>query len=89
VVKDGSMVGMVTVGDVKKMPMDKLMPTTAVGDVIARKIYTIGSDEDASAAMKRMGELGIRRLLVVDGGNLMDILSREDLVRAIELSQPS
>jgi CBS domain-containing protein len=56
---------------------------------MARKVYTIGPDEDASAAMKRMGELGIRRLPVVDGGNLIGILSREDLVRAIELSHSS
>ena len=53
---------------------------------MARKVYTIGPDEDASAAMKRMGELGIRRLPVMDGGNLIGILSREDLVRAIELA---
>ena len=88
VVKGGSMVGMVTVEDIKKVPVG-LRPTTTVGDVMARKVYTIGPDEDASAAMKRMGELGIRRLPVVDGGNLIGILSREDLVRAIELSHSS
>lgn len=88
VVKDGSMVGMVTVEDIKKVPVD-LRPITTAGDIMARKVYTIGPDEAASAAMKRMGDLGVRRLPVVGGGNLMGILSREDLVRAIELSHPS
>jgi len=32
-----------------------------------------------------MNELQIRRLPVMDGGGLVGILSREDLVRAIEL----
>ncbi|OPY43352.1 MAG: CBS domain protein [Methanosaeta sp. PtaU1.Bin016] len=36
--------------------------------------------------MRMMNELGIRRLPVIDSGRLVGIVSREDLVRAIELS---
>ncbi len=79
------MVGMVTLADVQKVPEGQ-RPSTKVGDVMARKIYSIGPDEDASSAMKKMGELNVRRLPVMEDGKLIGILSREDLVRAIELS---
>jgi len=35
--------------------------------------------------MKKLTELGIRRLPVMENGQLVGILSREDLVRAMEL----
>ena len=36
-------------------------------------------------AMKMMNDMEIRRLPVIDNGRLNGIVSREDLVRAIEL----
>jgi len=45
----------------------------------------IGPEEEASTAMKRRNEEQIRRLPVIDEGRLVGIISREDLVRAIEL----
>jgi CBS domain-containing protein len=53
---------------------------------MTRKLYVIGPEEEASAAMKMMNELGIHRLPVMESSRLVGILSREDLVRAIELS---
>jgi CBS domain-containing protein len=52
---------------------------------MARNIYVIAPEEEASVAMKMMNEKGIRRLPVMDAGRLVGIVSREDLVRAIEL----
>jgi CBS domain-containing protein len=42
--------------------------------------------DEASTAMKMMNDKQIRRLPVIDSGRLVGIVSREDLVRAIELS---
>jgi CBS domain-containing protein len=42
--------------------------------------------EEASTAMKMMNEKQIHRLPVMDTGRLVGIVSREDLVRALELS---
>jgi CBS domain-containing protein len=53
---------------------------------MTRKLYVIAPKEEAAMAMKMMNEIGIRRLPVIDEGKLAGIVSREDLVRAIELS---
>jgi CBS domain-containing protein len=84
VVEGGQLQGIVTLTDLQKVP-DEDRDTVKVGDVMARNIYVIAPEEEASAAMKMMNEKGIRRLPVMDGGRLVGIVSREDLVRAIEL----
>jgi len=84
VVEDGVLKGIVTITDLQRVP-DPQRETTTVGDVMTRKIYVIGPDEEASAAMKLMSEHKIRRLPVLQDGALRGIISREDLVRAIEL----
>ncbi|HOV81150.1 MAG TPA: M50 family metallopeptidase [Methanothrix sp.] len=85
VFEDGVLRGIVTISDLLRVPEEK-RAVTRVGDVMARKLYVIAPDERASTAMKMMNELQIHRLPVMDGGHLAGILSREDLVRAIELS---
>jgi len=84
-VTDGeTLQGIVTLTDLQKVP-DAERDTTNVGQVMARKLYVIAPEEEASTAMKMMNEMGIRRLPVMDNGKLVGIVSREDLVRAIEL----
>jgi Zn-dependent protease/CBS domain-containing protein len=77
--------GIITIADLQNVP-DEERPKTSVGQVMTRKLYVIAPKEEAAMAMKMMNELGIRRLPVIDEGRLVGILSREDLVRAIELS---
>ncbi len=84
VMEDGELQGIVTLTDLQKVP-DEGRDATRVGDVMARNIYVIAPEEEASVAMKMMNERGIRRLPVIDAGRLVGIVSREDLVRAIEL----
>ncbi|MHC1631838.1 MAG: M50 family metallopeptidase [Methanotrichaceae archaeon] len=84
VVQDGQMIGFVTITDVQKVPEDKRNATT-VGDIMVKKIYVIEPHVDASEAMKKMAERRIRRLPVMEDGRLVGILSRSDLLRAIEI----
>ncbi|MDD1735458.1 MAG: CBS domain-containing protein [Methanothrix sp.] len=76
--------GIVTIADLQKVAPEK-RAGTLVGEVMARELYLIGPEDEAAMAMKTMNELQIRRLPVMDEGRLVGILSREDLVRAIEL----
>jgi len=76
--------GIVTLTDLQKVPeADRAI--TRVDRVMARKLYLVGPEEEASTAMKKMNDMQIRRLPVIDEGRLVGIVSREDLVRAIEL----
>jgi CBS domain-containing protein len=84
VMEDGELQGIVTLTDLQKVP-DEQRDSIRVGEVMARNIYVIAPEEEASVAMKMMNEKGIRRLPVMDSGRLVGIVSREDLVRAIEL----
>jgi Zn-dependent protease/CBS domain-containing protein len=84
VVDKGALGGIVTLTDVHKVPDDQ-RATTTVGQVMSRNLYVIGPDEEASTAVKMMTERGIRRLPVMENNNLIGIVSREDLVRAMEL----
>jgi CBS domain-containing protein len=84
VVDEGELLGVVTTADIQRVP-ESLRQTTTVNEVMAKKIFDIGPDEDATVAMKKLTELGVRRLPVMENGLLVGILSREDLVRAMEL----
>ena len=81
-----ALVGIVTLTDLQRVP-EAERAHTRVDQVMARKLYLIGPLEEASTAMKMMNEMQIRRLPVIDEGRLVGIVSREDLVRAIELVQ--
>jgi Zn-dependent protease/CBS domain-containing protein len=84
-VMDGELLrGIVTITDLQNVPREK-RAETRVGEVMARELYQIGPEDEAATAMKTMNDLQIRRLPVIDEGRLVGILSREDLVRAIEL----
>jgi len=85
VMSGDEMLGIVTLTDLQKVPDEQLDHITAE-KVMARKLYVIAPVEEASTAIKMMNEKQIRRLPVMDNGRLVGIVSREDLVRALELS---
>jgi Zn-dependent protease len=85
VMSGDEMQGIVTLTDLQSVPDEQLDHIT-VEKVMARKLYVIAPVEEASTAMKMMNDMQIRRLPVMDNGRLVGIVSREDLVRALELS---
>jgi CBS domain-containing protein len=76
--------GMITLTDIQKVP-DTQRDSMIVGQVMNRNPVVIGPDEEASIAMKTMTERGIHEIPVIENNNLVGIVSREDLVRAMEL----
>ena len=84
VMEGGRLAGIVTISDVQKVPEER-RGTTVVGDVMVRAIYVIEPNADAAEAMKKMMERQIRRLPVMEDGELVGIVSRSDLLRAIEI----
>jgi len=84
VTQDGKLTGIVTISDVQKVP-EEARDSTTVGETMNRRIYVIRPEDEAAAAMKKMADRQIRRLPVLEDEKLVGILSRSDLVRAIEI----
>lgn len=80
VVEGSKLVGVVTDRDlVVRGYAEKHSGSTAVSEVITTHIKTIASDTSVDEAAKLMADSQIRRLPVVDNGNLVGIVSIGDL----------
>ncbi|MFQ5986311.1 MAG: CBS domain-containing protein [Thermoplasmata archaeon] len=85
-VVNGEVRGLVTFQDAVAVPPDR-RDRVRVGDISSKKIVTIEPRAQALDAMKRISDRKIGRLLVMDGGQLVGILTRTDLVRAVSIYQ--
>ena len=89
VIENGSLVGMVTLEDARGVE-EVERDAYRVEDVMTDDLHTIGADEDAMAAMNRMNEHRIGRLVVTDEtGSLVGLLSRSDLMTALNIIRQS
>ena len=84
VMVEGRLGGIVTISNVQKV-LEERRSATTVGDIMVKEIYVIGPEDEAAGAMKKMMERQIRRLPVMEDGRLVGIVSRSDLIRAIEI----
>jgi len=80
---DSPVLGVITFSDVQKVPALKRV-TTRVEDVMKREIISIQPDADAYDALKLMSTHNLGRLIVMKDEQLQGIVSRTDLVRAIQ-----
>lgn len=54
-----------------------------VEDVMTRKVVTFGPEDGAMDIAKVMHDKGINRVPIVDGGAIVGIISRRDIIRAL------
>ena len=78
-----SVLGVVTFADVRQIPAPE-RDTTRVKDIMNRELISIGSDADALDALKLMASRNVGRLIVMDAEQIVGIVSRTDLMRAIQ-----
>jgi CBS domain-containing protein len=80
---DGSLCGVVTDRDLvtRCMAAQKPMQTTRVRDVMTSDVACASPDMDASVAAHLMGRQQVRRLPVVENGQLCGMLALADLAR--------
>jgi CBS domain-containing protein len=58
--------------------------TTRVGDIIdLTEVVTIGADDSVDEAIDTMKRHGVRRLPVIDGHDLIGMVSQADIARAL------
>ena len=67
--------------------MGKASPTTPVRDVMERDVIFVTPDQSVEACMALMTEKRIRHLPVLDGDDLVGMVSIGDVVRAIIADQ--
>ena len=87
VLRDGRPVGALTDRDlvVRYLAEGGETPDrTPVAEVMSRDVHTIGPDDDLAAAGDAMRDRGVRRLVVVEGGAVVGVLSHGALVQATD-----
>lgn len=83
---DGSLCGLVTDRDLvtRCMAAQKPMTATKVKDVMTSSVAFVSPDMDASVAAHLMGRKQVRRLPVVENGQLCGMLALADFARRDE-----
>ena len=86
VVRGGELVGCLTVRSLKDVPRGE-WPRRTAGELAAGcdEATVIGADTDAMAALSVMNETGNSRLLVIENGRLVGIVTLEDLMEVLAL----
>jgi CBS domain-containing protein len=83
---EGRLQGVVTDRDiiVKVVAQGRDPRTTRVGDLAdQREVVTIGADDSIEEAIQTMKRHAVRRLPVIDGHDLVGMLSQADIARAL------
>ncbi len=84
VVDDGQLKGIVTFTDVQKVTKDE-RKIVKVSQVMTRNIISLHEDDDAVSALKLMTLNNIGRIIVKKDDKIAGIVSRTDLLRAVQL----
>jgi CBS domain-containing protein len=84
--EDNRLKGMVTDRDiaVKVLAREKDPSSTRAGELGEGKPVTIGADDSVEEALQTMKEAKVRRLPVIDGHDLVGIVSQADLATNID-----
>lgn len=83
VVDKGKMIGILTEGDIlnKVVSKDRQPSKVKVKEIMNRPVICIEPDMDIVEAAKKMAKLKIRRLPVVENGEIIGIVSERDIIR--------
>ncbi len=79
--KIGKPVGIVTGGDIVKAMAKSLKPETPVSNIISKGLISIDSKSNIIEASDIMNDKNIKRLVVVEKGNVVGILSVHDVLK--------
>ncbi len=87
--EDDRLQGMLTDRDivVKVLANDRDPRETTAGDLAEGKPVTIGADDSVEEALRTMTEHKVRRLPVIDGHELIGIVSQADLAKSLDHEQ--
>jgi len=88
VVKNGGILGVITLQGVRSVPKDKLAETKVQEVMIpSERGVVVDPSTGALDAMNKMASNNVGGIIVADQGRLLGIVTREDLARAIQMRQ--
>ena len=76
--------GMLTDRDAVRLAVAGASLQTPLVDVMTRGVHSISSGQPLLHAVWRMADLAVRRLLVMDDGRMLGMLTRHDIVRTMQ-----
>jgi len=82
IVKGNKPTGMLTEGDVSRLVAKGLDPRTTPVTIARRKLVKVPPDERIEVAAKTMADAGVKKLPVIEEGNLVGILTQTDIVNS-------
>jgi CBS domain-containing protein len=84
--EDNRLKGMLTDRDivVKALAQGKDPSSTRAGELAEGKPVTIGADDSVDLALRTMKDHKVRRLPVIDGHDLIGVVSQADLAKSID-----
>jgi Zn-dependent protease/CBS domain-containing protein len=90
VIDHDRLMGIITLEDIKHVPRNE-WPSTMVEDIMtpADKLITVTGDEDAADAMRKLSRKDVNQLPVMEGGHLVGLLRRRDIVRWLQIQSDS
>ncbi len=82
---DNRLQGMITDRDIVLNCVSEGMDTTQVKvrDYTGGEVVTIGADDDIEEALDTMARHGVRRLPVIDGHDLVGMISQADIAKSL------
>ncbi len=85
VIDQGRLVGLVTLEDVRKVPREQWTTTTVAQTMTPiEKLVTAQPQEDAADALERLTERDVGQLPVIQEGNLLGLLRRQDIIKWLQ-----
>ena len=85
---NGQIVGIVTITDVAKVPVEQRAQVT-VGSVMGgrERLHTVRADSPVQDAIELMAEHDLEQVPVMDGNRLVGLLTRADVMRQLQMRE--
>lgn len=87
VCKDGHLMGIVTITDVKGVPQNRWADTTVEQIMTKEPLYTVSPEDTVYAALKMVTQHNINQVLVKQEGKCTGMLSRADIINHLQFTR--
>lgn len=85
VIDNDKLVGLVTLADIKKVPMDQWRNTPVNRVMTPQPLKAVKADDSMSVAIQLMAEHSLDQLPVMAGERLVGLLRRADIIRYVQI----